>query len=151
MCPQMRPGDALHQRLARQNETLRRHDVDPADLRDQIIEHRDHRRDVVLGRLVGESETQIFVFVVFDGHRAPSDAPGTSYRSRSIGGGPVAVEHDEYENMRLAFADEPAEHDIATMVAMLDYLIAEISRIDIMSAQCLILARKSLVERIAGS
>ena len=63
----------------------------------------------------------------------------------------MAVEHDEYENLRLAFADEPAERDIATMVAMLDYLITEISRIDIMSAQCLILARQSLAERIAGA
>ena len=35
--------------------------------------------------------------------------------------------------------------------AMLDYLITEISRIDITSAQCLILARQSLAERIAGS
>jgi hypothetical protein len=48
-------------------------------------------------------------------------------------------------------ADTPAhipERDIAAMVAMLDYLIAEISKIDAMSAQCLILARKSLTEAI---
>ena len=63
----------------------------------------------------------------------------------------MAVEHDEYENLRLAFADEPAEHDIATMVAMLDYLIAEISKIDVMSTQCLMLARKTLAEAVADA
>ena len=40
------------------------------------------------------------------------------------------------------------ERDIVAMVAMLDYLIAEISKIDAMSAQCLILARKSLTEAV---
>ena len=40
------------------------------------------------------------------------------------------------------------ERDIVAMVAMLDYLIAEISKIDTMSAQCLILARKSLTEAV---
>ncbi len=43
------------------------------------------------------------------------------------------------------------ERDIAAMVAMLDYLIAEISKIDAMSAQCLILARKSLAEALGES
>jgi hypothetical protein len=43
------------------------------------------------------------------------------------------------------------ERDILAMLAMLDYLIAEISRIDTMSVQCLILARKSLSEAVAGS
>jgi len=42
-----------------------------------------------------------------------------------------------------------AQPDISAMIAMLDYLIAEISRIDVTSAQCLILARKSLTEHIA--
>jgi hypothetical protein len=41
------------------------------------------------------------------------------------------------------------ERDIVAMLAMLDYLIAEISRIDVMSAQCLMLARKSLAEAVA--
>ncbi len=41
------------------------------------------------------------------------------------------------------------ERDIVAMVAMLDYLIAEISKIDAMSAQCLMLARKSLTEAVA--
>ncbi len=41
------------------------------------------------------------------------------------------------------------ERDIVAMVAMLDYLIAEISKIDAMSAQCLMLARKSLTEVVA--
>jgi len=43
------------------------------------------------------------------------------------------------------------ERDIVAMVAMLDYLIAEISKIDAMSAQCLILARKSLTEAVGES
>jgi len=41
------------------------------------------------------------------------------------------------------------ERDIVALLTMLDYLIAEISKIDVMSAQCLILARKSLVELVA--
>jgi hypothetical protein len=44
---------------------------------------------------------------------------------------------------------EPAQPDISAMIAMLDYLIAEISRIDVTSAQCLMLARKSLAEHTA--
>ncbi len=40
------------------------------------------------------------------------------------------------------------ERDIAAMMAMLDYLIAEVSKIDAMSAQCLILARKSLSDAV---
>jgi hypothetical protein len=43
------------------------------------------------------------------------------------------------------------ERDIAALLTMLDYLIAEISRIDLMSTQCLILARRSLVEAVADS
>lgn len=43
------------------------------------------------------------------------------------------------------------ERDIVAMVAMLDYLIAEISKIDAMSAQCLILARKSLTEAVGDA
>ena len=43
------------------------------------------------------------------------------------------------------------ERDIAAMVAMLDYLIAEISKIDAMSAQCLILARKSLSDALGDA
>ncbi len=41
------------------------------------------------------------------------------------------------------------ERDVVAMLTMLDYLIAEISRIDAMSAQCLLLARKSLAEAMA--
>jgi hypothetical protein len=44
-----------------------------------------------------------------------------------------------------------AATDISAMIAMLDYLITEVSRIDGMSTQCLILARKSLTESIAQS
>ena len=58
------------------------------------------------------------------------------------------------ENPRLADIQEPEqipERDIVAMVAMLDYLIAEISKIDAMSAQCLILARKSLTEAVGES
>lgn len=55
------------------------------------------------------------------------------------------------QNTRPVDIQEPEripERDIVAMVAMLDYLIAEISKIDAMSAQCLILARKSLTEAI---
>ncbi len=45
-------------------------------------------------------------------------------------------------------AEPIPDRDIAAMIAMLDYLIAEISKIDAMSAQCLILARKSLSEAV---
>jgi hypothetical protein len=41
------------------------------------------------------------------------------------------------------------ERDVIALLTMLDYLIVEISKIDVMSAQCLILARKSLAEIIA--
>ena len=43
------------------------------------------------------------------------------------------------------------EHDIVALLAMLDYLIAEVATVDAMSAQCLILARKSLLEVVAAS
>jgi hypothetical protein len=41
------------------------------------------------------------------------------------------------------------EREIVAMLAMLDYLISEISRIDAMAVQCLMLARKSLAEAVA--
>jgi hypothetical protein len=41
--------------------------------------------------------------------------------------------------------------DIVAMLVMIDYLIAEIGRIDMMAAQCLMLARKSLTEAVADS
>jgi hypothetical protein len=56
------------------------------------------------------------------------------------------------ENSQLAETqecDHIPERDIVAMLAMLDYLIAEISRINVMSAQCLMLARKSLAEAVA--
>jgi hypothetical protein len=40
------------------------------------------------------------------------------------------------------------ERDILAMVAMLDYLIVEVGKIDTMSAQCLMVARKSLTETV---
>jgi hypothetical protein len=52
----------------------------------------------------------------------------------------------------LANAEEPElipERDVLAMLAMLDYLIAEIGKIDTMSAQCLMVARKSLSETVA--
>jgi hypothetical protein len=58
------------------------------------------------------------------------------------------------ENSQLAKVQEPeaiSERDVRAMLAMLDYLVSEISRIDAMSAQCLILARKSLTEAVADS
>jgi hypothetical protein len=45
----------------------------------------------------------------------------------------------------------PAEHDVVAIVAMLDYLIAETSRFDAMSAHCLALARKSLIEAVPAA
>lgn len=47
--------------------------------------------------------------------------------------------------------DRIPERDIVAMLTMLDYLIVEISRIDVMSAQCLMLARKSLAEAVADA
>ena len=57
------------------------------------------------------------------------------------------------ENTLLA---RPEDHglgprDIAAIIAMLDYLIVEVSPVDAMSAQCLILARTSLVDLFAPS
>jgi len=43
------------------------------------------------------------------------------------------------------------ERDILAMLAMLDYLIAEIAHVDAMSAQCLMLARKSLTDAVADA
>jgi hypothetical protein len=43
------------------------------------------------------------------------------------------------------------ERDILAMLAMIDYLVAEISKIDAMAAQCLMLARKSLADAVAQS
>jgi hypothetical protein len=48
-------------------------------------------------------------------------------------------------------AERIPERDIVAMLAMLDYLIAEIARVDIMSAQCLMLARKSLAEAVTDA
>jgi hypothetical protein len=52
------------------------------------------------------------------------------------------------------FADMPEqipERDIVAMLTMLDYLVAEISKIDAMAAQCLMLARKTLAEAVADA
>jgi hypothetical protein len=51
----------------------------------------------------------------------------------------------------LRAAEPIPERDIVAMLVMIDYLIAEISRIDVLSAQCLMLARKSLTEAVADS
>lgn len=48
-------------------------------------------------------------------------------------------------------AESMPERDVVAMLVMIDYLIAEISRIDAMSAQCLMLARKSLTEAVADA
>jgi hypothetical protein len=45
--------------------------------------------------------------------------------------------------------EEVRESDILAMLPMLDYLIAEISRIDRISAQHLVVARTSLAEAVA--
>ena len=54
------------------------------------------------------------------------------------------------ENPFLAVSEEPGvpECDVSAMIAMLDYLIVEISRVDAMAAQCLILARRSLMDLV---
>ena len=54
-------------------------------------------------------------------------------------------------NLLPAESQEPEripERDILAMVAMLDYLIIEVGKIDPMSAQCLMVARKSLTETV---
>jgi len=43
------------------------------------------------------------------------------------------------------------ERDVVAMIAMIDYLVAEVGRIDAMSAQCLVLARKSLAETVSDA
>ncbi|HLH91229.1 MAG TPA: hypothetical protein VKX28_22475 [Xanthobacteraceae bacterium] len=43
------------------------------------------------------------------------------------------------------------ERDVIAILAMLDYLIGEVGRIDEMSAQCLVVARKSLSEAVADA
>lgn len=53
---------------------------------------------------------------------------------------PLPAESQELERI--------PERDILAMVAMLDYLIVEVGKIDTMSAQCLMVARKSLTETV---
>ena len=61
----------------------------------------------------------------------------------------IVMEHPHPVDLQEA---EPVpERDVVAMLVMLDYLIAEISRIDVMSAQCLMLARKSLTEAVADT
>jgi hypothetical protein len=59
------------------------------------------------------------------------------------------------ENLgNLANIHEPElipERDVIAILAMLDYLIAEVGRIDGMAAQCLMVARKSLGETVADA
>ena len=43
------------------------------------------------------------------------------------------------------------ERDVVAILAMLDYLIGEVGKIDDMSAQCLVVARKSLSEVVADA
>ncbi len=43
------------------------------------------------------------------------------------------------------------ERDVAAILAMLDYLIVEVGKIDEMSTQCLMVARKSLAECVADA
>jgi hypothetical protein len=58
------------------------------------------------------------------------------------------------ENLKVRDSQETepiAEHDLLSMLAMLDYLAAEIGKIDLMAAHCLMLARKSLVDAVGDS
>ena len=48
-------------------------------------------------------------------------------------------------------AEPIAERDILSLLAMLDYLVGETAKFDTMSASCLLLARKSLLEAVADS
>jgi hypothetical protein len=48
-------------------------------------------------------------------------------------------------------AEPIAERDILSLVAMLDYLVGEIAKVDAMSASCLLLARKSLLDAVADA
>jgi hypothetical protein len=48
-------------------------------------------------------------------------------------------------------AEPIAERDIVSLIAMIDYLIGEIGKVDTMTASCLLLARKSLLEAIADA
>ena len=48
-------------------------------------------------------------------------------------------------------AEPIPERDIVSLVAMLDYLIVEVAKFDTMSASCLLLARKSLLEAVADA
>ncbi len=49
-------------------------------------------------------------------------------------------------------APEPIpERDIRSLIAMLDYLVGEIAKVDAMAASCLMLARKSLLEAVADA
>jgi hypothetical protein len=47
--------------------------------------------------------------------------------------------------------DRSPERDVIAMLAMLDYLITEVGRIDELGAQCLALARQSLSEAATGA
>ena len=47
--------------------------------------------------------------------------------------------------------DRIPERDVVAMLAMLDYLISEVSRIDEIGARCLRLARQSLSAAAAGA
>ncbi len=58
----------------------------------------------------------------------------------------------EKPNSLAAQEPEPiAERDILALIAMLDYLVSEIAKIDVMSAHCLMLARKSLLDAVADA
>ena len=58
---------------------------------------------------------------------------------------------ENFDRIDLPEAERIPEQDIVALLGMLDYLIAEVATVDAMSAQCLILARKSLVEVVAAS
>jgi hypothetical protein len=47
-------------------------------------------------------------------------------------------------------AEQLVAYDIVSLLAMLDYLVVEVAKVDALSAQGLLLARKSLVESVAG-
>ena len=81
--------------------------------------------------------------------------PAARDRKRTIEGVPtnmkrgICMEHPECASLQES--NGLVERDILSLVAMLDYLVVEVGKFDAMSAQCLMLARKSLVESVTDA
>ena len=77
------------------------------------------------------------------GPRRAQEAAGASVKI-----GVIAMENTNRIDPAL---ESVPERDVLAMLAMLDYLIAEIARVDALSAECLMLARKSLADAVADA